>query len=57
MGNSHGVMAKVLDSIRLQSQYYIFFWTNNFRKGMNPLYFSYRLNNIIAVILQGWLWH
>ena len=39
----HGVVAKMLDcfvvvsEFKLQSCYYIHFWTNNVGKGMNPL--------------------
>ena len=44
MGESlHDIVANMLDGdivvsrLKLQSHYYIHFWTNTLRKGMNPL--------------------
>ena len=58
-------LANVLDcddvesKFKLQSQYYVRFWTNAFGKGMiSPLLIplTYELNST-TTILQGWLWH
>ena len=58
------VMEKVLDcdlkvsEFELQSHYYIHFQMNILGKGMNPLSLhNYGLNDITAILLQGWLWH
>ena len=54
--SSHGVEVNVLDcnivsEIKLQSHYYVHFWTN-------PLIFpSYRLNSTTAVLQRGRLWN
>ena len=62
-GSSYGVVAYMLDGkivvseFELQSRYYVYFRTNIFRKGMNPLIPpSYGLNSIITGLLPEWLW-
>ena len=56
-------MSKVLDcslerrEFELQSGYYIHFWTNTLRKGMNPLFPTIYGLNSNTVVIQGWLWH
>ena len=59
-----GILGNVLDfdiienKFQLQSPYYIYFWTNTVRKGMNLLTLnSYRLNSTPTTLLPGWLWH
>ena len=55
-------MAKVLDSsfetrvFGFHLCYYVHSRTNTLREGMNPI-ITGGLNSIIAVLLQGWLWH
>ena len=57
VGCPSGVVAYMLDydivvsEFELQSRYYVLFRTNIL--GI----FSYVLNNISTVLLQGWLWH
>ena len=48
--SSYGTVANILDSdvsqLKLQSHYYIHFWTNNLWKGMNTSFSpSYALNS------------
>ena len=46
----------VVSEFKLQSRYYVHFWTNTLGKGMN-LFILPGLNSITAVLLEGWLWH
>ena len=60
---AHGTIVKVLDcglkvsEFKLQSCYYVHFWTNTLGKGMNHLMPHYGLISTTAVLLQGWLCH
>ena len=64
-GSFCGVKGKMLninlevDECELLSSYYVHFRTNALWEKEEPpnLLFNNELNSIIAVILQGWLWH
>ena len=59
----HAIAANMMDSdivvsrFKLQSHYYIPFWTNTLGKGINSLiYSSYWLNSTTTVLLQIWFY-
>ena len=60
VGCLHGVVVKVLDcriiqsEFKLQSCYYVHFWTNTLGKGMNPLILP---SMGYLTVLEGWIWH
>ena len=64
MTSPRGIMAKVLYGnlevieFKLQSYYYVHFYTNTIEKGMKVLIPpSYKLSSATTVFLQEWLWH